>query len=697
MGNDVAATWAGIEAWASDERPELLESLRGPADAGDLAALRDCGLPIPAALFASLAVHDGEDDNGDAGFFPHGGRWLPAAEMLSMRDMLREALADFDDGGAPPAPTLGPVRTSTFSEARLPIIDLNGDVTWFLDFDPAPGGTEGQVVRIDPESGEFVVCAPDFATFLAMYREDLEAGAIPSDEDEDDDEDDGEERDGPWPPLSRLPSMQKGVIGEAELKALGEMGRWSVALALIDRLPPAPGLRTRLQARSAQAEGDWKQALRLFEQLAKDGVETDDDVLARIDTLEWSGKAAQALVAAEAARAARPFAGLHVRHAKLVRTLAEDAPVKGRKQQMEWFASPAGQQATAKALEVAVGDYDAALALDDRTEWRLERIELLLESQRWEDAEADATALVARLDADASAREDDREQARQLLERAQARGEDDDDGDDMLASMDEMLAGLAEALGGKDTKSMAEMRELRESFAGLLGKEADERAVLDADPGSTSRRAREVAEQIARLHADTPERYAPFDAAGLGDKARRWYDKTRDALVACGFEPCADVEPLRNTELNGTRVLLRVLLSGDRRTCAALYRLEGPMLAMEVVDLETELADGRILMTNNSGTSNPFAQPEPMQALALPLGTKVPELVKAHLARFDGAAARALPDLDAVVALQERQRVIKREAARARGWVSDGELRSMLGASYRELAAAVRAELATRL
>jgi cell wall assembly regulator SMI1 len=695
MRNDVAATWAAIEAWAEGERPELLENLRGPASAADIATLRGTGLPIPGSLLASLAIHDGEED-GDGGFFPQGGRWLSAAEMVSHRDMLREALADFDEGDVRPSATIGPVDSSAFRESRLPIIDMNGDVTWYLDFAPPTGGTTGQVVRLDPECGEFVVCAPDFATFLAMYREDLAAGRIGTvDEDADDEDKDAEILSGPWPPLSRLPSLQKGVIGEAEVRSLGEMGRWAAVRALADRLPPSPGLLTRVEARAAQNDGDWKKALRALDKLAKDGHENDDDAIARIDVLEHSGKAAQALAAAEASLAARPFAALHVRHAELVRTLAEEAPVRGRKAQLEWHASPAGQQAGAKAREIAIAGYDAALALEDRFEWRCERIEILIEGERWEEAEADAAALVAKLADDASASDDNREKAQSLLEQAQARGEGENEG--MLGSLDEMLAGFAEMMGDKDSKALGELKELREAFAGIMDKEAVERAELDADPDSTNRRAREVAESIAKLHADVPERFAPFDAATLDAKARRWYDAACAALLALGFEAGADVEPLRNTEMSGRRVLVRVLFAADRRTCASLYRLQGPFMAVEVVECESALADGRILMTNNTGTSNPFEQPAGIELLALPLGTKPGDVLKAHRARIEGQATQAIADMGAVLELQERQRLIKREAARARGWVSDSELRSMLGASYRELAGAVRAELATRL
>ena len=691
MAKDVAASWAGIEAWAGRERPQMLETLRGPADADALAALRACGLPVPEALLQSLAIHDGEDEVEDSGLFPHG-TWLSCAGILQHLEMLgqiRESLGDDDSDAA--TPTLGPVKPRSFSEHWLPIIDANGDIVWYLDFDPAPGGQSGQVIRVDAEGGEWLVCAPDYASFLAGWHDALVAGEIY--------DEDGEPADESyWPPYARAPAFQPGALTEATLFALGEMGRWDEALAFADQLPASPACKLRLQSRAHQYDDDPAEALRALDALAALGEETTDDLLVRIDVLDNAGQGAAAQAALEAAIAKRPAGALYVRRAALVKAQAEDPPVKGRKAQVQWLASPAGQQALARANELAVADYDAALALEDRFDWRVERIGILLDAERWDEAEADAVALIAHIEAHPDAAPKDAfEQARDLIERAQSRGEDQDDGEDMVASMDELLKGFQEMLGGKQTDSMAELKELRDALAGLVDDETRERAELDADPESTRRRAREVADNIARLHADIPERVGPFDAADLDAKARRWYDKTRDELVALGFTPLGDVEPLRNTELNGSRVLMRVLQSADRRTIALAWRIAHALADYEIVEIESLLDDGSVLITNNAGPSNPFAQPDSVRIVSLARGTGMAELVRAHGPRLDGQAVRALADMDAVVALQEHQRIAKRDAARERGWVSDGELRSLLGASYHELADAVREELAARL
>jgi cell wall assembly regulator SMI1 len=71
----------------------------------------------------------------------------------------------------------GPVRPIVGAPGCVLVGDMNGDVHWYLDFDPAPGGTPGQVVRVDIECGQWDVLAPSWSDLLLRYAEDLESCA----------------------------------------------------------------------------------------------------------------------------------------------------------------------------------------------------------------------------------------------------------------------------------------------------------------------------------------------------------------------------------------------------------------------------------------------------------------------------------------------------------------------------------------
>jgi cell wall assembly regulator SMI1 len=66
-----------------------------------------------------------------------------------------------------------PVRPIVGSAGAVLVGDMNGDVHWFLDLDPAPGGTPGQVVRVDVECSSWDVLAPSWTQLLVRYAEDL--------------------------------------------------------------------------------------------------------------------------------------------------------------------------------------------------------------------------------------------------------------------------------------------------------------------------------------------------------------------------------------------------------------------------------------------------------------------------------------------------------------------------------------------
>jgi cell wall assembly regulator SMI1 len=196
MAHDIESLWRRIDAALGKHAPAVLETLSGPASAKSLAALeKELGQPVPDDLRRSWAVHDGQDDEVEqhllfADFPFYGVARTRAArkearvvakmlgvdkqadDLVAWHALVADGIGSID----------GPVKARDHHEAWLPIGAYNGDVHRYLDLDPAPGGTVGQVIEVDPESVSWRVLAPSFGDLLARYADALEAGAVDWDE-----------------------------------------------------------------------------------------------------------------------------------------------------------------------------------------------------------------------------------------------------------------------------------------------------------------------------------------------------------------------------------------------------------------------------------------------------------------------------------------------------------------------------------
>jgi len=76
----------------------------------------------------------------------------------------------------------GPVKPHESHTNWLPISNQNGDILRYLDFDPAEGGTSGQVIEVDLVEGRWEVLAPSFDAFLSKFHDELTSGQFEVDE-----------------------------------------------------------------------------------------------------------------------------------------------------------------------------------------------------------------------------------------------------------------------------------------------------------------------------------------------------------------------------------------------------------------------------------------------------------------------------------------------------------------------------------
>jgi cell wall assembly regulator SMI1 len=192
----VAQAWARVEAGLGRVLAASLGRLNAPAGDRAIDAVEAAlAVSLPHDFRASLRIHNGDDP----------GPTLPSADpspvplqCLYDTTLIIERTRIWRDGYDPrpnwddPAVWAyrvdrkmlclnAPVRPISGSPGMVVVGDTNGDVQWLLDFDPAPGGTPGQVVRVDVEGAEWDVLAASWTQLLVRYAEDLELFAADPD------------------------------------------------------------------------------------------------------------------------------------------------------------------------------------------------------------------------------------------------------------------------------------------------------------------------------------------------------------------------------------------------------------------------------------------------------------------------------------------------------------------------------------
>jgi cell wall assembly regulator SMI1 len=178
-----ADAWARVEAGLIRVLPASLRRLATPAGKREIDAVEAAlGVVLPPDFRASLGIHNGTrlDLRWD---------WPSPVPLESLydtgeivewtRDWRSNAMSEDEIGND--WAINGPVRPMVGSTSHVLVGTMNGDVHWLLDLSPAPGGTLGQVVRVDVECGLWDVLAPSWTRLLVRYAKDLERYAATPD------------------------------------------------------------------------------------------------------------------------------------------------------------------------------------------------------------------------------------------------------------------------------------------------------------------------------------------------------------------------------------------------------------------------------------------------------------------------------------------------------------------------------------
>jgi molybdopterin molybdotransferase len=156
--------------------PNKLHNLNDGASNDDIHAVeKELQISFPDDYRESLKIHDGEKDSGIVG-----GPW----ELTSLDKMIREwkVWQTLRDDGTLDKLLQGEPRNPKTKYAWvhakwIPICVNGGGDSYFLDLDPGPTGTLGQIIKHSHEIGTEKIVAPNYTKWLEAIAKKLEKRA----------------------------------------------------------------------------------------------------------------------------------------------------------------------------------------------------------------------------------------------------------------------------------------------------------------------------------------------------------------------------------------------------------------------------------------------------------------------------------------------------------------------------------------
>jgi tetratricopeptide (TPR) repeat protein len=359
-------------------------------------------------------------------------------------------------------------------------------------------------------------------------------------------------------------------------------------------------------------------------------------------------------------------------------------------------------------LEDALADYDRAIAIEPEPSYRFARAGLLHTLKRFDAAIAELDKLLLELPAEHS--------LRPLAEEARAKSENQGAGErDQVAKM--LLTALEQSEQDKETVAYDQAAAMIRSAAdGMRSGKSMPQAMEEFVPDSPEEMAAvSIAWQIRQMAQEAEPNYVPTDPKEYPSHQRAFAASSEKKLRKLGFTKLGDYDPVHLSLTLAKKQMLSIYVREDGHVTAAVYSIKpkwpgflgwllmlvkGQYRTANVVELETAFSDGTVLSTNNAGGINPYGQGPHFLQEKLARGMAPAILLERHEARVKMHAAshprqsiRLLQSIEDVSAQQALQVVAKNAYRRSIGFVSDDELRAMMGEQYDQFAPKVREKL----
>ncbi len=372
-------------------------------------------------------------------------------------------------------------------------------------------------------------------------------------------------------------------------------------------------------------------------------------------------------------------------------------------------SDPLGMRYDRRQLEAALADYQAAAAIADDLRVDLRIAEVAQRLGRHQEAVAHGDAVLTRLAADDPVRP----HVQELRDRAAA-GPDGER--EHYARMIE--AALGDAAGAdrslQDDVANAALR----SAADQIRKGADVSSALEAfvPESADDASATYIAHQIHNLAHEPPPGLEPAVASEFPRYQQRHLSAVRRTIEPLGYVHLTDAEARNLGQTLGQRVLIGLYLHPQYGSAAAYAMrpkwpgllgflalfLSGKWRAQRMLECVARFADGTFLSTREAGADvfeYDGADSFHLEKLADGCGPRAvaerhAARVRERLADRPGSAVDVPTTLDAIEGQWIESNQLKAEYRRSIDYVTDAELRGLLGRHYDRYAEKVRARLA---
>ncbi|MCK7594059.1 tetratricopeptide repeat protein [Pseudomarimonas salicorniae] len=357
-------------------------------------------------------------------------------------------------------------------------------------------------------------------------------------------------------------------------------------------------------------------------------------------------------------------------------------------------------------LERALADYDRCLALTGHHRYAVRLGMVLHDLGRFDEALARYDQALAQMEPADPTREHvcelrersedqgagEREQVARLLERGLT-GEGDRSLQDDLAA--QAVIGAAQAV--RHGRSLQEALDSR----------------LSEDPETLV--AMNIAQQILNTAHEPPPQLEEVDPARFPLYQRRYVERIGRDIAPLGLDYIGDAEATGLFPMLGQHVLIRFFADGEGEIGIAAFAIRPKwpglsgflrmLLARQwkshgMLECVSQFEDGTHLSTQFENPS-PFRYEGAVQIERLPVATPVRDLVARHLERHaaykaghPGVRPLIANDVEGMDLRWREGQMSKREYRRSIGYISDAELRQLLGDNYDQYAVRVREQLA---